>query len=116
MAFDYKKPFKTVAGRTARLLTDDIEGPFPLAVAIKSGGTETLMRFSKTGRGINGLAQLVNIPERVHRFMNVYADGASGAFTFSRGAAEYNAASGRLGLVELVFEDGKLISFVNHPV
>lgn len=124
MALDLTKPVQTRDGRPVRILCTDrkstlMDKPVVGLVTNKSG-SEILDFWSLTGAKGTSIAcegDLVNVPERKSKWMNMYGGELGGFFHSSRQACEESAqrrSSQRTEVVELIFEDGALTSTLIH--
>lgn len=120
MTFDPNKSVQTRDGRPARILATDVKGgPYTIAAAIgrKRGCGEYVSAFTSDGcyfEGKEGENDLVNVPERKSLWFNEYAHrGGSvyGAYDTRETADDAVAWRDRAAVVELIFEDGKLVDF-----
>lgn len=77
MTFDPTKPVMTRDGRKARILAADVLGEDPIVAAIELTSDKEIVReFGPSGRYAESKESpldLVNIPERKERFMNIHA-------------------------------------------
>ena len=119
MTFDPNKSVQTRDGRAARILCTDLKAaPYTIAAAIRirGSGEEYLTTRTSDGRnfeGREGVDDLVNVPERKSLWFNEYPDVNVGVCKprRTRKAADDVAWRGRAAVVELIFEDGKLVDF-----
>jgi hypothetical protein len=112
--FDPTKPVATRDGRPARIVCSDRKGGAPIiALVTNPDGTEGAFFFHPNGQSIlfrNSPHDLVNIPERVSLFYNVYSGGArtcryatlAEALTFI-----HPTSSLYIGTIEIVREGGE---------
>jgi hypothetical protein len=114
MTFDPTKPVQTRDGRKVRIICTDAAGPHPIVALIKveKEGRECSHQFSKIGsyfaNSIASELDLINIPERKVRWVNVYEDSTSGQFAH-RESADACAAVKRLGILKLIYENDELV-------
>ena len=118
--FDPNKPVRTRDGRSARILATDLKNSsYPIAAAIDRvrTGDECVASYTSDGRYFEGrecASDLVNVPERHSLWFNEYAHrGGSvyGAYDTRETADDAVAWRDRAAVVELIFEDGKLVDF-----
>ncbi|MCC3246721.1 hypothetical protein LG047_15580 [Methylocystis sp. WRRC1] len=119
MTFDPTKPVQTRDGRKARIVATDFRGENgeTILAAVErhlQPGVEDAREYfadgSYTGCGKKVL-DLVNIPERMARWVNIYPDGC---YNWSRINADNNALKGRVALLELIFDDNRLVDVIKH--
>ena len=114
MTFDPKKPVRLRNGGEARILCDDFVGDAPIVAALKrKDGEEYIASYKHDGRSMyvaDPNYDLVNIPERVERWANVFPIqyGWSATNHKTKADADYTGDC-RVGLVRMVFEGDKLI-------
>lgn len=114
MTFDPTKPVQTRDGRKARIICTDAKKKQPIvALVLRSDGTEDVVYHNANGfyyprSGAESEHDLINIPEQMIRWSNVYEDTAVGPFS-SRQRADNSAAEYRIGILKLIYEDGKLV-------
>jgi len=81
MTFDPSKPVQTRYGRKARIAFDDFAGPKPIIAAIDYGDHEVLDEYYSNGlfhpNEIQSDTDLVNVPEKHVRWMNLYHNDQS---------------------------------------
>lgn len=114
MTFDPTKPVRTRDGRNARIVCTDVNNSMPIIALIKDEyGKEWIAHYG-IGGNVYGYSQdksdLVNIPERVERWVNVFPIQYGWSVTNhkTKADADYTGEC-RVGLVKLVFEDDKLV-------
>lgn len=113
---DLHKPVQTRDGRPVRLICTNKKGDFPLVgLVLKNNGDEEVITFSNNGlyyeNGPECISDLVNVPERKERWLNVYPpDTCVAPFEKSRYDADVRASSHRIGVLHLVYEDNKVVS------
>lgn len=121
MAIDFNKPVQTRDGRKVRVLCTDAKGDEPIiALVLYINGVEGLHRFGADGGYFAGSDQadeldLVNVPESVVRWGNVYLDGV-GVLLDSRRGADGIPHQGRLAVLRITYEDGKPVSVALEDV
>jgi len=118
MTFDPKKPVQTRDGRKVRIICTDARSAYPIIALIEmSNGGESRMSYTADGTSMycTPSAQLINVPERKTWWANVYDFGLPRTHK-SRKAADALRGSDALGLVSLTIENGKIVSFENHPL
>lgn len=114
MTFDHKKPVMTRGGQKARIVCTDakrLDGDTILALVEKESGREYPEFYPNNGRFYEDKEtkyDLVNIPERVERWANVYHPDTGVIFTRIKKEDE-KLASIRAGLIKLVWEGDKLV-------
>lgn len=130
--FDPTKPVQTRDGHPARIICTDREGPqnnlknnlnWPIiALVRKRSGCEMAVSYDASGR-IGGSQvrehrfDLVNVPERVSRFMYLYPPevALSGKrVTIQRRKEEVLPSGTALGIVEIQYEDGVPVNAIIH--
>ena len=123
MSFDPTKPVQTHDGRKARILATNINGQFNTVVVVtEPGGEEYVYRCLANGRFKTTREvpiDLINIPEKITHFLNVYPDDDSieSLNVFSHTTlsdAMHNRSTACLGILELTIADGKLIDVIVH--
>ena len=114
MTFDPKKPVRTRDGREVRIVCTDVNNSMPIIALIKADdGKEWIAHYSMSGT-VYGYSQdksdLVNIPERVERWANVYVSSVMEKLVFHKTKQEAdNLSIDRKGLVKFVYEGDKLV-------
>lgn len=117
MTFDPTKPVRTRDGREARIICTNKEGEWPIMVLVKSNGSE--LPYEVYGDGMVSKGErpsnldLINIPERVSRFVNVYRDLGIGCDYASRKSADLYAL-GRKTVLEIIFEGDVPVETIIH--
>jgi len=115
--FDPTKPVQTRDGRKARIIATDIEGEFPIAVAItwKDGDEVVGSRFSDGSYASSRLANpadLVNIPEVTKEFRRVWVSRSIHVSEYANTSEELcRAGAGRqkyLGIFVIEKTDGEI--------
>ena len=111
--FDPTKPVQTRDGRKARIVcTDNIHHKFPIVGLITERcGEEVPNLFMSSGRYHNedeeSRNDLINIPEKHVRYLNIYEDGLySTPFEFKEDA-DRCSGSNRTGRIRIEYEDGQ---------
>lgn len=86
--FDPLKPVQTRDGRKARILCTDLNGQWPIVAAVLETNHvgkqyEMTLHFGKDGVFCGNMAKtdLVNVPVKVERWINIYPDGQGNYFT-----------------------------------
>ena len=117
--FDPTKPVQTRDGRKARILATDLCGKNGETIAaaihrVDFQGCEILSAFFDDGSSSRGPRSddLVNVPERVTKWCNIYGPRYYG----SRIDADKCAITGRVAVAELIFEEDKLVDVIKHDV
>lgn len=109
MTFDPTKPVRTRDGTPARIIATDAKGEYPI-IALVGDDEEDPFTFTAEGRYWTGNEEsgqdLVNAPETVERFYNVYLDGQMWPHDDRASADGAIGASSRIALVRMTFEDG----------
>lgn len=116
MTFDPTKPVQTRDGRPARILAADAkllntsEGIIALVRDLTTGQETTQAYFpdGRYTRDRDSLIDLVNVPERVTKYMNLYEVHAGG-FHSSLEEAECTASGMPLGVIAITFENDKIV-------
>ena len=112
---DFNKPVQTRDGRKVRILCTDANSAFPVVGLIIDGGEfDTLETWDSTGccyeKRTADEDDLINVPERVERWVNVYGHDL-GAVRSSRAEADKQSSSpGRSGVIRITYEDGKPVA------
>lgn len=121
--FDSTKPVSTRDGRKVRILADNIVGERPIAAAVQlnSLSSEEFIREfhadgSHHGSCVPSTLDLINIPERIERFVNIYGPGREVSLPYYVHKTEQDAKNARykssfFGLLKLTFEGDRLISY-----
>lgn len=124
MALDLTKPVQTRDGRPVRILCTDrkidrVDVPV-VGLVTNKAGCEFIDFWSLTGVHLAsraGEGDLVNVPQRKSKWMNVYGGGSGGFFHDTKEACEEAAqrsSSHRTEVIELVFEGDALKSAIIH--
>ena len=114
--FEPTKPVQTRDGRKARILCKDLNSDVYTIVAatMENNGTESVRLYTNTGQILVGKPNhdldLVNIPKRTSRWTNVYPTGDHG----SKERADILKNHNRIGVIEIIFEDGKPVDSKWH--
>jgi hypothetical protein len=120
MTFDPTKPVQTRDGRKARIICTDLndcDGEKIVALISYGDGHEEPSTFYPDGkyyRSRECTDDLINVPEMISYWMNVYPSGLPGYLT--REAADAVAKCGRTAVVEIRMSDGKLVECIQHEV
>lgn len=123
MTFDPTKPVQTRDGRPTRILCTDRKHPdYPIVALVTwENGQETTQTFRADGSFL-GCAHdpahdLVNVHERVSRWMNAYSGQYVGDLYMTRESCHDSACtSGLAAVVEFIFEGDRLVDVKLHPV
>jgi hypothetical protein len=96
MTFDPTKPVQTRDGKPARIICTDYESPggFPIIALVKSGIVEYPQAYKADGGcSFNGICEtdLINVPTKAVRWINIYADGFSSYPYYTNEEADANA-------------------------
>ena len=118
--FDPTKPCQLRNGTPVRILCTDGPGDMPLVIMREDGAVSKRYANGKFIRGDSGEfdLDLVNVPERIVRFVNVYPkDGSTGTcfktLFSAKAIGEYERRAGRHSVVyRMVFEGDKVVEFV----
>jgi hypothetical protein len=116
MTFDpTKPPHQTRDGRPARILATDIRHPNePIVAAVDYGEYEVVRCYKPNGRWHDGRTpenDLVNVPQKRKRWLNIYRGNYSGELCHTRDEADANAVMGaRIACIEIEWEDGEGLS------
>lgn len=113
MITDPNKPVQTRSGRKARIYaTDGIDGEWHGAIKYTNGWVPMVWHngghFFTSGNPIEN--DLINVPEEVVRWFNLYDDNHRYAFIgarLSRVEADQYSTKGRVGLLKLTYINGK---------
>lgn len=117
MTFDPSLPVQTRAGHPARIICTDAEGAFPIIALLSIadvGGCPRDIPYSYTVDGRSGINRtscrdLINVPTRVERFMNVYPLSTFSVRLFNTDAqADEGASALRIGILKLTFNEEEL--------
>lgn len=118
MTFDPKKPVTTRDGRKARIIATDRkswDNDFPMIALVEDDDTENMQTYTSDGKYLMGEPSdedLINVPESIVRYVNVYRGDNSEKF-YSGG--EYNtradadswANKGRVSCIRVEFTEGR---------
>lgn len=125
MAIDFNKPVQTRDGRKVRILCRDRNSSQPIVGLITSplDGKEELHSWHEDGRRLHGPgfygyndADLINIPERIDRWVPMFCEEGHGALASIKASRELAAAVEKrseyplLKLLRITYEDGKPVS------
>lgn len=121
MSIDFNKPVQTRDGRKVRILATDAVGGQPvIALVMDNQSLEVVSRYSKDGSYLVSKptgADLINVPERVERWVNVYGPSAGvGILNESRAGADEDAGSQRSAVIRITYEDGKPVAVALEDV
>jgi len=108
MPFDPKKPVQTRDGYPARILATDVQDSHPIVAAVtRDDGKEIIRSYCSDGHYLStvgtSVCDLVNIPERCVRWVNLYR----GALYPSKEEARFSRGSGCIAAVEVTFIEGE---------
>lgn len=113
MTIDFNKPVQTRDGRKVRILcTDGPNEKRPVAGFVEGyvepTTWESCGKFSERGNTLD----LINAPERVEQWVNLYRSGSVGSTHNSRKNADGSADSSarRTGVIRITYEDDRPIS------
>lgn len=107
MTFDPTKPVQTRCGYPARILATDVRGKFPVIAAVEKGGTETVFQFGLDGDcDETTRLDLINIPQKHVRWVNVYATRAD-AVHKSKDLADAYCSHDRIACIRIEFQEGE---------
>lgn len=118
--FDPTRPVQTRDGRKARIICTDVfkaRDPDHKILALIAGsidGNEVAAVYTTSGRFLGDDAQspadLVNVPDTVHQYYNIYSGRALSAHYNNEELCRVNRRSGYTGILKLTFEDGVPVS------
>ena len=115
--FDPTKPVQTRDGRKARIIaTDAVDPIYPIvALVTQKAGEERPERYTSTGRyysdgDILRPTDLVNVPEKHVRWVNVYPDRNCRTVYGARYGADAGASDDRIACIRIEFEEGEGLS------
>lgn len=110
--FDPTKPVQTRDGRKARIICTDakLHKDRPIIYLIKGGFGEIWNTCDKDGKAAYPENSLVNVPERVVRYVNMHTSMCLRKNTMNNIAREVDYPVEDFSTVKLTFEDGKLIA------
>jgi len=120
--FDPKKPVETRDGRKAFI--DATDAKFPTGQTILGrirgvSGNDTSYYWYSNGRSIfdkESDSDLVNVEPLTSRFLNVYTENVQSVVAITREQANNIAGRGRIGVMELIFQGGRLVDQVYTEV
>ena len=111
---DLTKPVQTRDGRAARIIATDRESAYyPVVALVERKGIsqkETLATLTIDGRevkGVSGPNDLINIPEKHVRWVNLYPDSNTSRDHQSRKSADDRAGPRRIACLKLEFTEGE---------
>ena len=112
--FDPTKPVRTRDGRPARIICTDRRGPFPIVALLKSYGGEEVRSYDQNGqfadRGPGVANDLLNIPEKIEGYVNVYrasTGGLIGTLYSARAWADAATQPDRIACLKISGEEGQ---------
>lgn len=120
--FDPKKPVETRDGRKAFIDATDAKFPTGQTILgrIRSGsGNDTSYYWYSSGRSVldrETTTDLVNVEPMTSRFLNVYSENVQSVVAITREQANNIAGRGRIGVMELIFQGGRLVDQVYTEV
>jgi hypothetical protein len=111
MTFDPNKPVQTRDGRPARIVCTDKKSEHPIvALIIEKDGFEAVRSYLENGSydGVtkDGRLDLINVPEKIVRYLNAYPSGESYSYK-SRKEADVGATSFRMACFRVEFTEGQ---------
>lgn len=113
MTIDLTKPVKTRDGRTARIVSTNLCGPYPIAAVVERGDGETLIICTSEGKIADGDGEssldLMNVPEKHEAWINIYHNEHECPWVCSyqtKEEADYRAAPDRISCVRVEYEIG----------
>ncbi len=120
--FDPKKPVETRDGRKAFI--DATDAKFPTGQTILGrirgvSGNDTSYYWYSSGRSVldkESDSDLVNVEPMTSRFLNVYPENVQSFVAITREQANNIAGRGRIGVMELIFQGGRLVDQVYTEV
>lgn len=109
--FDPTKPVQTRDGKPARILASDLRNPaYPIVAAIYQLDQEVAFTYAKNGRYLDSVVKdemdLINIPEKHVRWLNVYPTGL-GRLYLSREEADRFSSPNRIACIRIEYEEGE---------
>lgn len=110
--FDPTKPVQTRDGHPARIICTDMIGDRPIAAIItETERTESVLQYRADGQfgEMPYRLDLINIPVRHKRWMNLYYNTTLTEIYTTRAAADYaesSARPNRIACIEIEFEEG----------
>lgn len=125
MTLDITKPVQTRDGKPARIVCTDMKGTFPVvALVTQKSGNEVVNSYDSNGvyHTFSGKSDndLVNIPERVERWLNVYPPRVlhlvETQYEKSLSDANSVASMDRIGILHFVYENDKVVSAIYKVV
>jgi len=116
--FDLNKPVQTRDGRPARIILTDLKSDYPILAIVDHEDSQTPETYTKEGRWVSDHEEneqdLVNVPERTERFVNIYGSGLPGEVSrvTHNTLVEANVAAleARSGVIRLLFEGNSLVA------
>lgn len=120
---DLTKPVSTRDGRKVRVLCTDLKGVHPIVgVVTRADGEEVVLTWLPDGRLSFNVAcpgDLINVPERHVRWVNVYRglDGRmwGASLCVSREMADAHADCNRIACLRIEFEEGQGLDGEGEP-
>lgn len=119
MTLDLTKPVQTRDGRKARILATDINCEWPIAAVIKMKGDsdhEIVKSYRIHGRIFDcceSFDDLVNAPERVSRWFNIYPKDA---YPRDREEANRIAYRDQIAMIEIVYDGDNVVDIIKHDL
>lgn len=103
---DFNKPLQVDDGIPVRLLASDLNGPFPVVVAIAApDGDDYTCRFDSNGVAVGGFRHLMNVPEKRTRWLNIYENRC--CIHESREEADDRKAYDRVACIQITYHEGE---------
>lgn len=116
MTVDLTKPVQTRDGRKARILATNLNSEKPIVGVVKEEDSDRVVTYYKNGRCYVFSScpdDLVNVPERVSRWINLYWPCD---YPTSRQEADREASITRTGIIEVIYEGDKLVDIIKHEL
>ena len=108
--FDPTKPCQLRDGTPVRVLCTDAPGERPIIFMYKNGlvGKRYADGRDNSSTTFQTHFDLVNVPKKTEKFLNMYTTGAGGIYdSLERAFAGH--ARNREGIIKLTYEDGNLL-------
>lgn len=114
MPIDWNKPLQTNEGEQARLLGVLNGDTYIVAVTDNETDYEHAYEYNKLGEclyeddeGRFDIFNLVNTPQKLTRWLNIYPDGRYVHFHETRQEADESANNKRIACIKVEFEEGE---------
>ena len=107
--FDPKKPCQTRDGRKVIIYCTDAPGDCPIHGRIEGQSRPDCWRITGifAPESLEMISDLVNIPEKIIRWINVYNKSGEFLSYKSKAEADYAAGSRRTACIKVEFEEGE---------